>query len=110
MSHELFLSRTTLLLTLFNILFCSCFCRTMPALSSPQGILMEDKVRLGSMPPSCHNRCNNCNPCTAVQIPTIPGQGTQLVHVSTDESPFSMYANYKPLGWKCRCGNQLYNP
>lgn len=75
-----------------------------------KGMLMEDKIRLGSIPPSCHNRCNACNPCTAIQVPTLPSQGDQLLRASSKEMPFSMYSNYKPLGWKCRCRDQLFNP
>ncbi|KAL3527629.1 hypothetical protein ACH5RR_012285 [Cinchona calisaya] len=37
-----------------------------------QGLLVEEKTRLGSTPPSCHNKCNNCHPCMAVQVPTTP--------------------------------------
>ncbi|KAJ4811264.1 EPIDERMAL PATTERNING FACTOR-like protein [Rhynchospora pubera] len=105
-SHE-FLFLTILL----NLLLGSSCVRTTP-LSSPEGMLMEDKIRLGSTPPSCHNRCNTCNPCIAVQVPTLPGESNhdQLVHASSEEMPFSMYSNYKPLGWKCRCRDQLFNP
>ncbi|CAA7401644.1 unnamed protein product [Spirodela intermedia] len=78
--------------------------------SFAQSMLMEDKIRLGSTPPSCHNRCNECNPCMAVQVPTLPGpKGRPLVPMD-DESPYKRYPNYKPLGWKCRCGNRLFNP
>ncbi|KAG6384329.1 hypothetical protein SASPL_155865 [Salvia splendens] len=31
-----------------------------------------EKTRLGSTPPSCHNKCNQCHPCMAVQVPTLP--------------------------------------
>lgn len=132
-SHELLF-----LIILLNLLFSSSCARTTP-LSSPEvplisihfflflsccfffvnsdevltfckGMLMEDKIRLGSIPPSCHNRCNACNPCTAIQVPTMPGQGDQLLRASSKEMPFSMYSNYKPLGWKCRCRDQLFNP
>ncbi|URE07561.1 EPIDERMAL PATTERNING FACTOR-like protein 1 [Musa troglodytarum] len=63
-----------------------------------QGVLVEDKARLGSAPPNCHNRCNECTPCTAVPDPTAP------------DRPKDKHSNYKPLGWKCRCGDNLYNP
>jgi Epidermal patterning factor proteins len=79
-------------------------------LMKSQGVMMEDKTRLGSIPPSCHNCCNTCNPCTAVQVPSLSGPGNQLVRTSAKDMPFSMYSNYKPLGWKCRCGDQLFNP
>lgn len=80
-------------------------------LSAPQAMLMEDKIRLGSTPPSCHNRCNTCNPCTAVQVPTLPGRRAGATDAKfVDQSAYSQYSNYKPLGWKCRCRDRLYNP
>ncbi|KAF2283993.1 hypothetical protein GH714_017847 [Hevea brasiliensis] len=38
----------------------------------PRGLLFEEKTRLGSTPPSCHNKCNRCHPCMAVQVPAVP--------------------------------------
>ncbi|KMZ68479.1 EPIDERMAL PATTERNING FACTOR-LIKE protein 1 [Zostera marina] len=71
-----------------------------------QGLLMEeDKIRLGSTPPSCHRRCDQCNPCIAVQVPTLPVAGLRR---NTDS--FRGYPNYKPLGWKCRCQGRFFNP
>ncbi|CAI0422308.1 unnamed protein product, partial [Linum tenue] len=87
-----------------------------------QGLLVEEeKSRLGSTPPSCHNKCNSCHPCMAVQVPTVPSHaGVQpgpSSRIGTTESfdpyynpPGNRYSNYKPLGWKCRCGDHLYNP
>lgn len=73
--------------------------------------LAEDKSRLGSTPPSCHNRCSACNPCTPVQVTTVPGLGRSSVRVTDDTvAAFSRYSNYKPLGWKCRCDGRLYDP
>ncbi|KAF8729876.1 hypothetical protein HU200_017336 [Digitaria exilis] len=78
--------------------------------SSSQNLLAEDKSRLGSTPPSCHNRCSACNPCTPVQVTTVPGLG-RSAHVADDTvAGFSRYSNYKPLGWKCRCDGRLYDP
>ncbi|KAL2246617.1 EPIDERMAL PATTERNING FACTOR-like protein 1 [Sesamum indicum] len=79
-----------------------------------RGFEVEKKARLGSTPPSCHNKCNQCHPCTPVQVPTLP-QGHRS---SARENPSNyhsssageMYSNYKPLGWKCRCGGRFYNP
>jgi hypothetical protein len=67
--------------------------------------LVEDKSCLGSRPPSCHNRCSARNPCTPVQVTTIPGAGDAVVVAG-----FSRYSNYKPLGWKCGCAGRLYDP
>ncbi|KAK6923387.1 hypothetical protein RJ641_011691 [Dillenia turbinata] len=93
--------------------------------------LFEEKTRLGSTPPSCHNKCNECHPCLAVQVPTPPGQNRfqpgsdRFIPKKYESSPSSSsaaaaaaaesnintrFSNYKPLGWKCRCGNRFYNP
>ncbi|KAL6912105.1 hypothetical protein ACP4OV_000910 [Aristida adscensionis] len=84
--------------------------RTVASHSSSQS-LAEDKSRLGSTPPSCHNRCSACNPCTPVQVTTVPGPGRSGSRIADDAvAGFSRYSNYKPLGWKCRCAGRLYDP
>ncbi|KAA0036313.1 EPIDERMAL PATTERNING FACTOR-like protein 1 [Cucumis melo var. makuwa] len=81
------------------------------------GIFFEDKTRLGSTPPSCHNKCNECHPCMAVQVPSMPGRASRLDSSSAlpmrffdSSSQGNRYSFYKPLGWKCRCGNHFFNP
>ncbi|XP_043722197.1 EPIDERMAL PATTERNING FACTOR-like protein 1 isoform X1 [Telopea speciosissima] len=103
----------------------SCLLHQQPPSSlAPQKLLIEDKTRLGSTPPSCHNKCNECHPCTAVQVPTLPNHdrvelgpggttGTKPMEQESSSSPSTAAAkfpNYKPLGWKCSCGNRLFNP
>lgn len=87
--------------------------RTTPTLSSFQN-LAEDKSRLGSTPPSCHNRCNACNPCKPVQVATTLPSGFSRPSTSRaavdQAAAYAQYSNYKPLGWKCRCAGRLYNP
>ncbi|CAI9780917.1 unnamed protein product [Fraxinus pennsylvanica] len=77
------------------------------------GLLAEEQARLGSMPPSCHNKCNRCHPCMAVQVPPLPS-GNRVLPSQTEATPSSdgnnRYSNYKPLGWKCRCHGHFYNP
>lgn len=82
-----------------------------------QGMFFEDKTRLGSTPPSCHNKCNECHPCMAVQVPSMPGRASRLDSPSAlpmrffdSSSQGNRYSFYKPLGWKCRCGNHFFNP
>ncbi|KAK1361745.1 Epidermal patterning factor-like protein [Heracleum sosnowskyi] len=90
-----------------------------------QGLMFEEKTRLGSTPPSCHNKCNQCHPCMALQVPSLttrngrvqPGlsrQGTidplDYYDPTTPSPVGNKYSNYKPLGWKCRCRNHFYNP
>ncbi|XP_010548696.1 PREDICTED: EPIDERMAL PATTERNING FACTOR-like protein 2 [Tarenaya hassleriana] len=60
---------------------------------------LEDNAQveeeIGSMPPKCEKRCETCRECEAVQVPV------------TFQDDFS---NYKPLSWKCKCDNSLFNP
>ncbi|PON47639.1 EPIDERMAL PATTERNING FACTOR-like protein [Parasponia andersonii] len=77
--------------------------------------LHEDKTRLGSTPPSCHNKCNTCHPCMAVQVPTLPSRepvrpGLTRTVPDVFLDSVNKYFDYKPLGWKCRCGDHLFNP
>ncbi|GER26879.1 epidermal patterning factor-like protein [Striga asiatica] len=88
----------------------------------PTGLVVAaEKARLGSTPPSCHNKCNQCHPCMAVQVPTMPGHdrvepGREEPAYYFDAPPAppssagNRYSNYKPLGWKCRCDGHFYNP
>lgn len=54
---------------------------------------MERRRRIGSKPPSCEKKCYGCEPCEAVQVPTI----SSIPHLSPH------YANYQPEGWRCHC-------
>ncbi|XP_059641532.1 EPIDERMAL PATTERNING FACTOR-like protein 1 [Cornus florida] len=115
------LSSTTILITILQLLSPSSSFKQEHPSDSTQGLLFEDKTRLGSTPPSCHNKCNQCHPCMAVQVPTLPGRervqpgSNRVIPVDySDSSPSSSagnkYSNYKPLGWKCRCDDHFYNP
>ncbi|XP_010453059.1 PREDICTED: EPIDERMAL PATTERNING FACTOR-like protein 1 [Camelina sativa] len=120
----IFKTSSLLILLLFVLLITlqvSSFLQPVQPPDSPQVALIEDKARLGSTPPSCHNRCNNCHPCMAVQVPTLPTRSR-----FTRVNPFSggfvrpppsslttvldQYSNYKPMGWKCHCNGHFYNP
>ncbi|XVE83115.1 hypothetical protein DITRI_Ditri16bG0061700 [Diplodiscus trichospermus] len=89
-----------------------------PPNSPHQGLSFEEKTRLGSTPPSCHNKCNGCHPCMAVQVPTLsshdrfqPGLSKAFTNSMQFLDPAgNQYSNYKPLGWKCRCNDHFYNP
>ncbi|XP_039003825.1 EPIDERMAL PATTERNING FACTOR-like protein 1 [Hibiscus syriacus] len=107
------------LLTFFLLLAsASSLHRFQPANSPAPGSSFEEKTRLGSIPPSCHNRCNGCHPCMAVQVPTSPGShhdrfkpGAAVTSPMQFFDPSgNQYSNYKPLGWKCSCGDHFYNP
>ncbi|KAJ7945421.1 EPIDERMAL PATTERNING FACTOR-like protein [Quillaja saponaria] len=120
-SYHYFTTRTAsiviILLHLFLSLVSSLNQAPQPPSISSRGVLVE-KSRLGSIPPSCHNKCNDCHPCMAVQVPTLPRH--DRIHPGlTRAIPSSFfdpshqgksYTNYKPLGWKCHCGNHFFNP
>ncbi|XP_027337912.1 EPIDERMAL PATTERNING FACTOR-like protein 1 [Abrus precatorius] len=108
---------TTILfiIILLHLLLCSvsCFRQLQPA-TPPQELLFDEKNRLGSIPPTCHNKCNQCHPCMAVQFPTLPSNKPGLTPATAKKSFFSLqgnrYSNYKPLSWKCHCGDYFFNP
>ncbi|KAL5222845.1 hypothetical protein ABZP36_027558 [Zizania latifolia] len=93
----------------------------------------EEKVRLGSSPPSCYSKCYGCSPCVAVQVPTlsapsvpaaaaaaaaerVSGAGWSrpadaVASARMDDAPLvATFTNYKPLGWKCQCRDRLFDP
>ncbi|CAN7037543.1 unnamed protein product [Brassica rapa subsp. trilocularis] len=82
-----------------------------------QVALVEVKARLGSRPPSCHNKCNSCHPCMPTQAPTLPGRsrvdpfaGGFVRPPSSLTTVLGQYSNYKPMDWKCHCNGHFYNP
>ncbi|KAL3618915.1 hypothetical protein CASFOL_037143 [Castilleja foliolosa] len=67
--------------------------------------------QIGSRPPRCERRCGGCGQCEAIQVPTSPqiksGIKNSITAVDDDDDDES---NYKPLSWKCKCGNIIFNP
>ncbi|KAG8087338.1 hypothetical protein GUJ93_ZPchr0010g8368 [Zizania palustris] len=78
----------------------------------------EEKVRLGSSPPSCYRKGYGCSPCVAVQVPSlsapsVPATAAKPVwgalwsrpavaDARLDDAPLvTTFTNYKPLGWNC---------
>jgi len=78
----------------------------------------EEKVRLGSSPPSCWGKCYECSPCTAVQVPALStgpsGPSSAAARARTRAraaaGEVATLSNYKPVGWKCQCRDRLYEP
>ncbi|XP_062101308.1 EPIDERMAL PATTERNING FACTOR-like protein 2 [Humulus lupulus] len=81
----------------------------------------EDKVmvraRIGSRPPRCERRCSSCGHCEAIQVPTNPQVKSGTSKRSFNKVSNTQYArgddnnsNYKPMSWKCKCGNFIFNP
>lgn len=69
------------------------------------------RALIGSRPPICERRCMTCGHCEAVQVPVIPRERNptrRFWGIATLRGDYS--SNYKPLSWKCKCGNRIFNP
>ncbi|XP_057784382.1 EPIDERMAL PATTERNING FACTOR-like protein 2 [Salvia miltiorrhiza] len=80
-----------------------------------QTSLKEEKAmwraQIGSRPPRCERRCGSCARCEAIQVPTngrINSSGAVAVGVAGARDQGA--SNYKPMSWKCKCGNLIFNP
>ncbi|GAB2228306.1 hypothetical protein Droror1_Dr00010138 [Drosera rotundifolia] len=79
---------------------------------------------IGSRPPRCEERCRNCGHCEAIQVPIAPqhklkpaaggvGGSHDILHdtrPATEESRGDYMTNYKPMSWRCKCGDFIFNP
>ncbi|KAK7352923.1 hypothetical protein VNO80_18354 [Phaseolus coccineus] len=81
--------------------------------------IMVAKSQIGSRPPKCERRCSTCEHCEAVQVPVVPQIQTHRSHDSSARATTIVVSyssrgddlsNYKPMSWKCKCGNYLFNP
>ncbi|KAL1546846.1 EPIDERMAL PATTERNING FACTOR-like protein 2 [Salvia divinorum] len=79
----------------------------------PNAHLMKDeeirgKMRsvIGSRPPRCEERCSKCGHCEAVQVPIYGKMPRNGVEYSRGDD----VSGYKPMCWKCKCGNFIFNP
>ncbi|GMH14466.1 hypothetical protein Nepgr_016307 [Nepenthes gracilis] len=115
---------STIIIALFLLLTSPAACSSDPPwmmMGQEKGLLWEEKTRLGSIPPSCYNKCNQCHPCKAVQVPTLPSHDRVQLSQARKFLPTRFYdwragsygnrhSDYKPLGWKCRCRGHFFNP
>ncbi|KAF6157965.1 hypothetical protein GIB67_015281 [Kingdonia uniflora] len=84
-------------------------------MKTPQIVGGEDekaimRTQIGSSPPRCERRCNNCGHCEAVQVPATPQDKNKIIHFSTVSLRGEYSSNYKPMSWKCKCGDFIFNP
>ncbi|KAK9163556.1 hypothetical protein Syun_004458 [Stephania yunnanensis] len=74
----------------------------------------EEKVflraQIGSRPPTCVRRCSSCGHCEAVQVPVIPQEKGKRRQFNTASFRGEDGSNYKPMSWKCKCGDMIFNP
>ncbi|GFP78860.1 epidermal patterning factor-like protein 2, partial [Phtheirospermum japonicum] len=74
------------------------------------------RARIGSQPPRCERRCSSCGHCEAIQVPTNPQIRRRREIANSTAVSVIAYArgddnsNYKPMSWKCKCGNLIFNP
>ncbi|XP_017696169.1 EPIDERMAL PATTERNING FACTOR-like protein 2 isoform X1 [Phoenix dactylifera] len=69
------------------------------------------RALIGSRPPRCEGKCTSCGHCEAVQVPVVPqvrNGGGHFFNTITSKGDES--SNYKPMNWKCKCGDTLHNP
>ncbi|XP_022131875.1 EPIDERMAL PATTERNING FACTOR-like protein 2 [Momordica charantia] len=88
------------------------------------------RSQIGSRPPSCRRRCRECGGhCEAIQVPValhdsqqnqrkkrsshFPAAAATSAGASNKDMALSSEdetSNYKPISWKCKCGNFIFNP
>lgn len=85
-------------------------------------IMINERVMIGSHPPRCQMKCNTCRHCEAVQVPAVPQSSSnqkKKISTATTTSINSKIStamrgddntNYKPMSWKCKCGDVIFNP
>ncbi|KAJ3675654.1 hypothetical protein LUZ60_004696 [Juncus effusus] len=71
--------------------------------------IMEVEL-IGSRPPRCEGRCSSCGHCEAVQVPIAPQNKLVNFFHGVIYSRGDETTNYKPLNWKCKCGDVIINP
>ncbi|KAL8144059.1 hypothetical protein V2J09_017091 [Rumex salicifolius] len=79
---------------------------------------LRERILIGSRPPRCERRCSSCVECKAIQVPVVPHlmkpkSRIPFVASNTRETLNSRsddLSNYKPMSWKCKCGNLILNP
>ncbi|XP_047312744.1 EPIDERMAL PATTERNING FACTOR-like protein 2 [Impatiens glandulifera] len=86
--------------------------------------VMNLRAQIGSSPPKCERRCRSCGHCEAIQVPMNPQIRKSLINgVSISMSRIAYDrgggggrgdeddgSNYKPMSWKCKCGDFIFNP
>ncbi|KAL2340075.1 hypothetical protein Fmac_008015 [Flemingia macrophylla] len=86
-------------------------------LRESEPVTVVAKPQIGSRPPRCEKRCSTCGHCEAVQVPVSPQTQSHIRHYSSvkasrvvTSSRSDDLSNYKPMSWKCKCGDYLLNP
>ncbi|XP_028777770.1 EPIDERMAL PATTERNING FACTOR-like protein 2 isoform X2 [Neltuma alba] len=81
-----------------------------------QGAAISKNAEIGSRPPKCERRCRICGHCEAVQVPVVPQVQSHRSDSAVTATPIIAFSrtddlsNYKPMSWKCKCGDYFFNP
>ncbi|CAA2963755.1 Hypothetical predicted protein [Olea europaea subsp. europaea] len=77
-----------------------------PDSETTQGRNGERLIMIGSRPPRCDKNC------VAIQVPIVPSikKTSTAQYLSTQYSRGDDISNYKPICWKCKCGNFIFDP
>ncbi|XP_062163076.1 EPIDERMAL PATTERNING FACTOR-like protein 2 [Alnus glutinosa] len=71
------------------------------------------RTQIGSRPPRCERRCGSCGHCEAVQVPVAAQAKIERRSHFSAAIAYSRgdgISNYKPMCWKCKCGDFIFNP
>ncbi|KAL8154063.1 hypothetical protein V2J09_011823 [Rumex salicifolius] len=70
----------------------------------------KERALIGSRPPKCERRCSSCVHCIAIEVPIVPQKRRLIKPIETLNSRGDNLSNYKPVSWKCKCGNLIFTP
>ncbi|KAJ3672828.1 hypothetical protein LUZ60_006202 [Juncus effusus] len=62
---------------------------------------------IGSKPPTCEELFFQNGKCKPVQVPVVSKDELKTTLSSSNGED---YSNYKPLSWKCKCGDFILTP
>ncbi|KAI3762564.1 hypothetical protein L1987_52996 [Smallanthus sonchifolius] len=110
-------------LFIFFLIFNSTHARFMPQGGSNFKLIDKNtqmdrrNLLIGSRPPRCEKRyCKNCGHCEAVQVPILP-KFISTTQQASSTTPYTIFdsrgddlSNYKPMCWKCKCGDFMFDP
>ena len=80
--------------------------------------VLKMRPLIGSKPPRCDGKkCKSCGNCEAVQVPIVTPKKIifpkQLYSPRINIIAYSRgdyISNYKPMCWKCKCGDLYFSP
>ncbi|KAG2397608.1 uncharacterized protein HKW66_Vig0141560 [Vigna angularis] len=102
-----------MLMLLCTMIFFSCSAASTKASESEESLVSSTgrpKMLIGSSPPTCISRCDNCTPCKPIVVPFPPPVPLQTLSTSEQlNTAFQRSDDFGPQAviWKCTCGGKL---